>query len=168
MSGVTIRAATAGDDAALAALDRATWSPRSSPAPPPPPGTPFFGGRATPADVLVADADGAVVGYIHIGRQFPVPAHSHVLAVHGFAVDPGRHGEGIGRHLVDAAIREAAARGARRLTLRVLGPNAPARAVYERAGFVVEGVLREEFHLDGRYVDDVLMARDLSSDEGSP
>ena len=52
-------------------------------------------------------------------------------------------------------------------TLRVLGPNATARALYERAGFVVEGVLREEFHLDGRYVDDVLMARDLTPSEGA-
>jgi RimJ/RimL family protein N-acetyltransferase len=49
----------------------------------------------------------------------------------------------------------------------VLGPNTTARALYEGAGFVVEGVLREEFHLDGRYVDDVLMARDLTPSEGA-
>jgi RimJ/RimL family protein N-acetyltransferase len=41
----------------------------------------------------------------------------------------------------------------------VLGPNAAARALYESCGFTVEGVLREEFLLDGQYVDDVLMAR---------
>jgi ribosomal protein S18 acetylase RimI-like enzyme len=167
VSDVTIRPATLADDAVLAALDQLTWSWRSSPAPAPPPGTPFFGERATPADVLVADAGEAIVGYIHIGRRFRVPSHRHVLTVHGLAVDPARRGEGIGRALVDAAAREAAARGARRLTLRVLGPNAPARALYERAGFVVEGVLREEFHLDGRYVDDVLMARDLTPSEGA-
>jgi RimJ/RimL family protein N-acetyltransferase len=66
--------------------------------------------------------------------------------------------------LVDAAVREARARGARRLTLRVLGPNMAARGLYEAAGFVVEGVLPEEFLLDGRYVDDVLMALDLTAD----
>jgi RimJ/RimL family protein N-acetyltransferase len=38
--------------------------------------------------------------------------------------------------------------------------------VYTAAGFVVEGVLREEFHLDGGYVDDVLMARNLTPDGG--
>ena len=58
-------------------------------------------------------------------------------------------------------MREAASRGARRLTLRVLGPNAVARGLYEACGFTVEGVLREEFLLDGRYVDDVLMALEL-------
>jgi ribosomal protein S18 acetylase RimI-like enzyme len=86
--------------------------------------------------------------------------------VRGLAVDPDRRGEGIGRALVEDAVAEARARGARRLTLRVLAPNAPARAVYAAAGFVVEGVLRAEFHLDGRDVDDVLMARDLTHDEG--
>jgi RimJ/RimL family protein N-acetyltransferase len=44
----------------------------------------------------------------------------------------------------------------------VLGGNAGARALYTACGFVVEGVLREEFWLGGRYVDDVLMARTLS------
>jgi ribosomal protein S18 acetylase RimI-like enzyme len=163
MSDVTIRPATAGDDAALAALDQLTWSWQSSPAPAPPPGTPFFDPRGRPEDVLVAEAGGAVVGYVHLGAPTPVPSNRHVLMVRGLAVHPARRGEGIGRGLVDAAVAEARARGARRLTLRVLHPNAAARALYEAAGFVVEGVLREEFHLDGRYVDDVLMARDLTS-----
>ena len=44
-------------------------------------------------------------------------------------------------------------------SLRVLGENDAARRLYERAGYEVEGVLRGEFHLDGRDVDDVLMAR---------
>lgn len=164
----TIRPATLDDEDALAALDRATWSWQSSPGPAPPPGTPFFGDRTHPEDVLVAVAGGAVAGYVRVGAPTSVPSNRHVLAITGLAVDPGRRGQGIGRALLDAAAREAAASGARRLTLRVLAPNATARALYERAGFVVEGVLREEFHLDGRYVDDVLMARDLTSDEGSP
>ncbi|MYV52865.1 GNAT family protein, partial [Streptomyces sp. SID3212] len=51
--------------------------------------------------------------------------------------------------------------GARRLTLRVLGHNTPARRLYEAEGFAVEGVLPGEFLLDGEYVDDVLMGRSL-------
>jgi len=42
--------------------------------------------------------------------------------------------------------------------------NAPARALYTAAGFVEEGILRGEFHLEGRDVDDVLMARALRAD----
>jgi RimJ/RimL family protein N-acetyltransferase len=65
--------------------------------------------------------------------------------------------------LVEAAVTHAAGRGARKVTLRVLGPNEGARRLYERCGFVVEGVLRGEFELAGRLVDDVLMAYRLPS-----
>jgi len=60
---------------------------------------------------------------------------------------------------MDAAIDAAAARGARKLMLRVLASNATARALYDSCGFEVEGIVREAFLLEGRYVDDVLMAR---------
>ena len=69
----------------------------------------------------------------------------------------------MGKGLLVAAIEEARARGARRLTLRVLGHNDAARRLYESAGFVVEGVQRGEFFLDGEYRDDVLMALDLTA-----
>ena len=49
-----------------------------------------------------------------------------------------------------------------RSTLRVFAPNAAARALYDAAGFEVEGVLRGEFFLEGEYVDDLLMALDLT------
>ena len=45
--------------------------------------------------------------------------------------------------------------------------NADARSLYAACGFEVEGVLREFFYLDGRYVDDVLMAIGLTG-AGSP
>lgn len=60
-----------------------------------------------------------------------------------------------------AAIEEACRRGGRKLTLRVLAPNAPARHLYESIGFRVEGVLHDEFLLNGVYISDVMMARDL-------
>lgn len=159
---VEIRVATPADDAALAAIVRATWSTRSTPGPPPPADDAFFGERAAPEDVLVALAEGgAVAGYAMLGPADPVESNRHVLMLHGLAVDPAHQGRGVGRRIVAAAIEEARRRGARRLRLRVLGHNRVARHVYEACGFVVEGVLREEFLLDGRYVDDVLMAMDL-------
>ena len=65
---------------------------------------------------------------------------------------------GVGRRLAEACIEQARSRGARKLSLRVLGGNVAARRLYESCGFTVEGVLCEEFFLGGRYVDDVLMA----------
>jgi ribosomal protein S18 acetylase RimI-like enzyme len=142
-------------------VDRATWTTAVSPSPPPAPGAPFFGERTTRDDVLVAELDGEVAGYVSLGRATELRASDHVLQVTGLAVDPERQGRGVGRALVEAAIAEARRRGARRLTLRVLGPNQTARRLYDACGFVVEGILRGEFHLDGEDVDDVLMARAL-------
>lgn len=132
-----------------------------SPAPSPAPDKRFFAPDDRPEDVLLAVLDDQVAGYIKLGPVTPLAANAHVLGIKGLAVDPARRGQGLGRRLVAAAIREAGARGARRLTLRVLAPNTPARGLYEACGFRVEGVLREEFRLEGRYVDDVLMALDL-------
>jgi ribosomal protein S18 acetylase RimI-like enzyme len=158
----TIRLARADDEAVLAKLDERTWTTTVSPAPPPPAGTPFFDDGTRPGNVLVAEHDGAVAGYVRLDEGFGIPAHRHVLVVGGLAVDPERRRLGIARRLVDAAVAEARRRGARKLTLRVLGHNTAARRLYEQCGFVVEGVLRAEFHVDGEDVDDVLMACPLA------
>jgi ribosomal protein S18 acetylase RimI-like enzyme len=155
---VTIRIAEPGDDEPLARIDEVTWSSKVTPAPRREPGTVFFRARTQPEDVLVAVVDGAVAGYVSLHQSIPLPSHAHVLEITGLAVDPRFRRHGIGRRLVVEAQREAARRGARRLNLRVLAPNAPARRLYESSGFEVEGVLRGEFVLDGEATDDVLMA----------
>lgn len=163
---IQIRKARLEDEDALARVDAATWSTDVSPAPPPLPGTPFFGPRALPDDVLVAESE-TVIGYAKLTRPIALASHEHVLELGGLAVDPDRKRTGAGRRLVEAIAQEAHARGARRLSLRVLGPNTAARELYAACGFVTEGTLKAEFLLDGRYVDDVLMARYLVK-EGQP
>jgi ribosomal protein S18 acetylase RimI-like enzyme len=162
---VSVRPATAADGAALARIDLATWTPAVSPAPPPddPATYGFFDERTRPEEVLVAESDGRVTGYVKVRPATALPSHAHVLLVAGLAVDPPAQGRGVGRALVEAAVGEARARGARKLGLRVLGDNAAARRLYERCGFVVEGVLEREFLLEGQYVDDVFMACRLTS-----
>ncbi|WP_206789820.1 GNAT family N-acetyltransferase [Amycolatopsis sp. MtRt-6] len=159
---ITIRLARAEDETVLARIDARTWTSAVSPAPPPEPGTPFFGEGAQPGTFLVAEHEGEVAGYVRLSAGFDIPAHRHVLVIGGLAVDPDRQRLGIGRQLVDAAVAVARRKGARKLTLRVLGHNTGARRIYERCGFVTEGVLRGEFRLDGTDVDDVLMARSLA------
>ena len=114
--------------------------------------------------MLVAEIDTTVAGYAAIGQTIPIASHAHVLELRGLAVDPAHQRRGAGRRLVEASVQQARSRGARKLTLRVLGHNVGARQLYESCGFAVEGVLIAEFILDGRYVDDVLMARSLSAD----
>jgi len=155
---VTIRPARLDDDAPLARIDHDTWSPLASPAPAPPDPERFFDERHGPEDVLVAEVGGRVAGYVRLSHPTPLPASRHVLYVSGVAVDPAVQGQGVGRALVEGALAHARERGIRRVTLRVLAPNTRARALYESCGFVVEGVLRGEFHLEGRDVDDQFLA----------
>ncbi|MFH9659867.1 GNAT family N-acetyltransferase [Streptomyces sp. NPDC017248] len=158
----SIRPAQAADEPELAVLDRATWSTLHAVTPrPQPPYPPFFDERHPPEEFLVAESGGRLLGYIRLTRPTPLAANAHVLTVQGFAVAGEARGQGVGRALLRAAAAHARERGARRLTLRVLGHNTPARALYESEGFAVEGVLPGEFLIDGRYVDDVCMGRAL-------
>ncbi|MEU7042315.1 GNAT family N-acetyltransferase [Streptomyces varsoviensis] len=157
-----IRPAVLSDDAALAELDRRTWSPvHSVMAPPKPPYGPFFTAGNLPEYILVAELDGSVAGYLRLVPATPLPSNAHVRQIQGLAVDETARGCGVARALLRASADEARRQTAVRLTLRVLGHNTPARRLYESEGFAVEGVLRGEFLVGGEYVDDVLMARAL-------
>ncbi|MWA10671.1 GNAT family N-acetyltransferase [Streptomyces sp. BA2] len=162
MPDTHIRTALPDDEEALGRIDRATWSTLHAVQPAPqPPYPPFFSERFGPHDHLVAELRGVVVGYIRLGYPTSLLANAHVRQILGFAVADEVRGRGVGRGLVRAAVEEARRQGARRITLRVLGHNTPARTLYASEGFVVEGVLPGEFFLDGSYVDDVLMGRVL-------
>ncbi|MCX5334675.1 MULTISPECIES: GNAT family N-acetyltransferase [unclassified Streptomyces] len=157
-----IRHATLDDEDTLGRLDRATWSTLHAVSPrPQPPYEPFYGERFGPRDHLVAELDGVLVGYIRLGFPTPLACNAHVRQIQGLVVAEEARGAGVARALLRAVQEEARKLGARRITLRVLGHNAPARKLYESEGFVVEGVLPEEFLLDGEYVDDVFMGRSL-------
>lgn len=150
-----IRAATPADAPALDALDRRNFSFEHSPVPP----------RDRPFEtdgVLVHELDGTITGYTKIGRLWDIPAVDHVREIKALAVDAAYRRRGIAHALLDAAITRARAEGARKVTLRVLGHNHPARALYRRCGFVEEGTLRGLFRLEGAYVDDVLMSLDVT------
>jgi ribosomal protein S18 acetylase RimI-like enzyme len=161
-AGLTVRGARPDDEGPLLELDRAAWSPYSSPAPGPPDG-PFFNERTQPENVLVAELDGRVVGYGKIDHPTELPASAHVWYVSGLAVDPEFEGRGAGRALMEALIALSRERGGLRMTLRVFAPNERARRLYERLGFETEGILRGEFKVgDDELVDDIFMALDLT------
>lgn len=65
---------------------------------------------------------------------------------------------GIGTRLIEQTIRKAKANGLERIELEVFASNIPAIRLYEKLGFVVEGVKKKARKLDGAYDDLVQMA----------
>jgi ribosomal protein S18 acetylase RimI-like enzyme len=65
---------------------------------------------------------------------------------------------GIGRRLLEQTIGAARAIGLERIELEVFASNTPAIRLYDRVGFVVEGVKKRGHKLDGEYDDLVQMA----------
>ena len=160
MTEPQVRVATAEDGPAILRIDRDGFSPVHSPGRAPAEDADPFA-HHDPDDVLVAEVDGAVIGYLTLGHPTPLASNTHVWQVQALAVHPDARRHGAARALLRAGIDEARRRGGRRLTLRVLGGNEPAQRLYASEGFEVEGVQRGEFVLDGQEVDDVMMARRL-------
>jgi ribosomal protein S18 acetylase RimI-like enzyme len=165
-SGVAVRVARPGDEAGLTRLDAAAWTPAS--------GFPsvaervndpfftFFTDDSPPGAHLVAELDGRLAGYIRVKPASPLRENAHVLGIVGLAVAPADRRRGVASALLAAAEQHARDRGARKLSLHVLSTNETAMRLYERLGFQREGTLRDEFRIDGRFVDDVLMAKQLA------
>ena len=107
--------------------------------------------------VVVAEADGAVVGNVMVTREASgVQDHMGVLSI---CVDTAWRDGGMGTALVDAALAWSRAEGLRKVGLSVFPDNERAIAGYERAGFVREGLRREQFRAPGGGCrDELLMA----------
>ncbi|MYX42029.1 GNAT family N-acetyltransferase, partial [Streptomyces sp. SID89] len=104
MPDLHIRLATFADEEPLAALDRDTWSPLHAVQPrPQPPYEPFFTERSGPPEILVAELDGVVVGYLRLGLATPLECNAHVRQIRGLAVADKARGAGVGRALLRAA-----------------------------------------------------------------
>ena len=173
MTAFTIRRATPGDAAALVELGRAVgsepegWLISTS------------GWRSVAeerrylrslrryphAAVFVAEASGAIVGRLSLARD-PHPASAHVADV-GLMVAATHRRQGIGRALLEQALRWAESAGVTKLELHVFPHNGPAIALYERFGFAREGYRRRQYRRGGEYVDAVLMALELDREPGS-
>jgi RimJ/RimL family protein N-acetyltransferase len=104
---------------------------------------------------FVALVDETVVGWCDItSLHRPVFAHSGVL---GMGVVAEYRGHGIGKALIGATLERAKAIGLTRVELTVRDQNRRAFALYERMGFVVEGVKKNAVRVDGKYEDLICM-----------
>jgi putative acetyltransferase len=107
---------------------------------------------------LVADLGGAVIG--DIGLNPAVNSRRRHAASIGMGVHDDFSGRGVGSALIAAALQVADRWfDLRRVELTVFTDNQDAIRLYEKNGFVTEGLFRDFAFRDGRYVDAYSMAR---------
>jgi L-phenylalanine/L-methionine N-acetyltransferase len=103
--------------------------------------------------------DERVVGMLGLHLVQPGLRRAHVRGL-GVAVDAAWQGQGIGERLMTAGLWWADQwSGILRIELTVLADNARAIALYERHGFVREGIMRAHIMRDGELADTLAMAR---------
>jgi ribosomal protein S18 acetylase RimI-like enzyme len=99
----------------------------------------FLGAQLGKPDVvvLVAERDGAVLGYTYAGVEGNdyMALRGPAGVLYDIVVDPAQRGEGIGRMLLDATLAELTARGAPRCVLSTADRNESAQRLFARAGF---------------------------------
>ncbi len=114
---------------------------------------------ANNAVMVAAEGDRLVglataTGGVHPAKQAAVEIGIGVLETH--------HGRGIGSALMTGLEDWAREAGIHRLQLPVVVSNAPAIALYRKSGFTVEGTLRESVCVNGRHLDQYIMAKLLT------
>lgn len=105
---------------------------------------------------LVALSGNDVIGWCDISPM-RLEGFTHCGTL-GMGVRQDFRGLGIGTRLLEQTISEAREMGLERIELEVFASNAAAIKLYEKAGFVVEGVKKKGRKLDGEYDDLVEMA----------
>jgi RimJ/RimL family protein N-acetyltransferase len=97
-----------------------------------------------------------VVGWCDIRRHF-FPSHAHRGSL-GMGIIPAYRGRGLGRRLIEAALTAVRESDIVRVELDVYEDNTRAIALYEKVGFIREGIVRRAACIDGQFIDAISMA----------
>ncbi|CAH0419219.1 GNAT family N-acetyltransferase [Periweissella ghanensis] len=98
-----------------------------------------------------------VIGYLLMqGADLLKIRHSAQIVV---AVDAAYRQQGIGKRLFTTAIELAKAQGLSRLELSVMPQNLAAMRMYEKFGFVQEGVKKQAIKQGDQFMDEIMMAK---------
>ncbi len=111
---------------------------------------------------MVAAIEGKIVGFSRCeGHSLKRSAHKVTF---GVAIQKDAWGYYIGKELLAASIDWADQQGIQKMSLHVLETNKKAIRLYEKHGFLIEGVLKNDKRLgDGLYYDTVVMGRQRPS-----
>lgn len=120
----------------------------------------WFAERLETSGVFGAFHDGELLGIAgFFGRTDEKEAHKGVLW--GMYVRSGARRTGVGRRLVEAVIDFARDR-VELIQLAVFSENHAARRLYASLGFLEFGLERKALKHNGRYYDEVWMAKDIA------
>src|SRR5437660_10107873 len=113
---------------------------------------------------FVAALDGAVVGYAYAGAYRPRPAYRFTVE-NSVYLQPAIHRRGIGLLLLERLVIECEARGFRQM-IAVIGDSANAGSigVHTKGGFKMIGTHPSVGLKFGRWLDTVMLQRDLGED----
>jgi ribosomal protein S18 acetylase RimI-like enzyme len=122
----------------------------------------LFSDRLRDSDMLGAFDGSDIVGIagLIIGKG---QKELHKGSLVSMYVRPQVRNRGVGRQLAEAVI-DVARQRVELLQLTVVSSNESARRLYTRLGFVEYGIEKKALKQDGRYYDEVLMAKDLTLD----
>jgi L-amino acid N-acyltransferase YncA len=112
---------------------------------------------------LVAEDGGSVCGFAYASPWRPKPAYRHTVEDTVY-VSPGRTGRGLGVALLAGLLDGCAAAGVRQVIAVIADTGSDAsEALHRRLGFVPAGRLTAVGRKHGRWIDTVLMQRDLGA-----
>ena len=111
--------------------------------------------------LLVAERDGATIGYAFSGDYRPRAAYGHTRET-SIYLAAGVRGAGVGRALYDALLPLLRADGMRLVVAVIALPNPASQALHRACGFEPVGTLHEVGHKLGRWIDTELWELRLS------
>jgi len=108
--------------------------------------------------LFVAKENNEMVGTYQLISKTDRQAHVYYLG--SFVVKNSMQGKGYGKEILSAIKKNAIEKGKKRIELTVDMNNLGAIALYEKMGFLVEGVVKKSYRLasTGEYYDEYLMA----------
>lgn len=112
--------------------------------------------------VLVAEQDGAVLGYASYGPFRPWPAYLFTVE-NAIYVAPDQRGKGIGRQLLGPLLEIARQRGLRSMIAGITVDNAASLRLHEAFGYDRAGLIREAGWKFERWLDLVFLQKMLQA-----
>ena len=114
------------------------------------------------AEDVLAESGGAVCGYAYASPWRPKPGYRHTVEDSVFLA-PGCTGRGIGSALLGSLLAGCAAAGARQVIAVIADTGSDASAaLHRRFGFTQAGLLSGVGRKHGRWIDTLLMQKDLA------